>query len=119
MTPRLLADEAADVLDPFDEVTVGSFARTIERDGDYLADTTGVRGHHDHAIGERDRFLDVVGDEQYRFLGLGLHVEEFAVEHLAGPGVDAAEGFVHEQEFGVDGERTGDGDPLFHTAREL
>ena len=78
-----------------------------------------TRRHHHHALGEIDRLLHVMGDENH-CLGRGApDAQQLALHERAGLRVERAEGLVHQQNAGVDGERARDGGALLHAARQL
>ena len=60
-----------------------------------------------------------MGDEDDGASGLAPNSFELFVQQVAGDGVEGGERFVHEQHLAVLRERTGQGDPLPHTAGEL
>src|SRR5690606_21700028 len=70
-------------------------------------------------VGDVDRFLDAVGDEDHGLL-LDLEQRQQVFLELA-PGllVDRGERLVHQQDVGVHGERPGEPDPLAHAAGQL
>ena len=51
-------------------------------------------------VGEPDRLVDVVGDEDDRLAGRLVDARHLALQGLAGDGVERAEGLVHEQDAG-------------------
>ena len=71
------------------------------------------------AVGELDRLVDVVGDEDDRLAHPALQVEQLVLQ--AGPHdrVDGAVGLVHQQDRRVGGQRPGHADPLLLPAGEL
>src|SRR6266511_1072209 len=66
------------------------------RDGDRVAglDPPGPRGEHDHLVGKRDGFLEVVGDEEHRIPRLGPQVEQLVLHQVARLDVERAERLV-------------------------
>ena len=90
-----------------------------KRDVDDGLDAAGPRRHHRHAVGEIDRLLHVVGDEDH---GLGRALpdaEQLGLHQAARLGVERAERLVHQQDLRVDGERARDRGALLHAAGEL
>ena len=73
----------------------------------------------DDAVAERDRLVEVVGDEEHRLLLLGPEREQLVLHQLAGLDVERRERLVHEQDVGVEDERLRQADALSHAAREL
>src|SRR5690348_6499285 len=59
-------------------------------------------GRHDHhAVGERDRLFQIMGDEQHRLAILVPEIEQKAAHHLPGLCIERAERLVHQQNLGV------------------
>ena len=86
---------------------------------DHLQDAAGPRRHDDDPGAEIDGLGDRVGDEDDGLAGAAPEPVELVVEMIAGDLVEGAEGLVHEQEGGVEGERAGNRHPLLHAAGEL
>jgi hypothetical protein len=59
----------------------------------------------DDAVGELQRLIDVVGDEEHGSGLGGMHVEEQVLHLQSGEGVERAERLVEEEHAGVPGER--------------
>jgi hypothetical protein len=88
-------------------------------DGDGLADAGG-RGRQDQdAVGQVDRLVDVVGDQQDREAGAVPHLEQQVLQVGPGLSVHRRERLVQQQDLGLVGEGAGDGCPLLHPARQL
>ena len=80
-------------------------------DVDDLLDPPGPGGHDRHAIGEKDRFLQIVGNEEN---GLALEVvelEEMLLHDALRQGVKRPERLVEQQHFGIAHEGAHDLDP--------
>ena len=60
-----------------------------------------------------------MGDEADRLIGAVPELQELFVEMVADDFIERAEGLVHQEEIGVEGERPGDRSALLHAAREL
>ena len=75
--------------------------------------------HHHHAVGEQDRFVDVVGDADGRDLGARPDLHQHVLQLPAGEAVEHAEGLVEQQQLGREGEGAGDADALLHAVGEL
>jgi hypothetical protein len=86
-----------------------------------FADRTGLRPgrEHHHAIGQRDRFLEVMRDEGNRFAVRRPELEELVLHELARLHIERRERLVHEKDLGIENERLGEGDALFHAPGEL
>ena len=76
-------------------------------------------GQDDDPVGEIDRLVDVVRDEEDRDPELVAHLEHQVLEVAARLRVDGRERLVHEQDRGLVRERARDRDALLHAAREL
>ena len=74
---------------------------------------------HDHdAVGQRDRLLQIVGDEQHR-LAVGVPQFQQQIAHdLPGLGVERAERLVHQQDFRVADQHLRQADALALAARQ-
>jgi hypothetical protein len=66
-----------------------------------------ARRHHDHAVRERDRLLEVVGHEHHGLAVRRPQVEEQVAHDLAGLRVEGPEGLVHEQDLGIPDQHLG------------
>src|SRR5216683_3395183 len=58
----------------------------------------GAGGDHHHAVGERDRLLEIVGDEEHGLPALLPEVEKLVLHDLPRLHVEGAEGLVHQQD---------------------
>ena len=99
------------------ERRVGLRAATVEVDPRVVAYDAVVE--HDDPVGQDDRLVDVVGDEQD---GRLVHLAELAQQRVhpdPGQRVEGAERLVGEQELGVADERAGQRRALLLTAGEL
>src|SRR5260221_6478669 len=96
-----------------------AIARLVERVVDDLGDARVRAGRHQHdAVGEQDRFVDVVGDHEHRLVGRGADLQQLVLDHAARQRVERTERLVEEQHLRLDGESTGDADALLHAAPE-
>src|SRR5882672_682636 len=94
-------------------------ARPRELDRDAFFDAPGARGHDAHGIGEEQRLLDVVGDEEHGLVVALPHIEKQLLHQGARLRVQAPEGLVHEEQLGLHREHARDADALLHAAGEL
>jgi len=75
---------------------------------------------HDHdLVGDFERLLLVVGDEDGGEVHFLVELAQPAAQVLAHAGIECAEGFVEQQDFGFDGEGTGECHALALAAGEL
>ena len=75
--------------------------------------------HHADPVGEDDRLVDVVGDEQDRLAGRAADAHQLALHVGAGVGVERRERLVHQQHLRLVGQHAGDLDALLHAAGQL
>ena len=79
----------------------------------------GTRRHHADAVGQQDRLVDVVGDEQHGGAERLPDVEQELLHGEPGLRVERAERLVHQQRARVHDQDAGDADALAHAARQL
>src|SRR6478672_3837843 len=121
---HFLAQHRPDRLVQLDEARrrahLGDVARSRQVDRE-LADRMRRRagGKADDAVAERDRLVEVVGDEEHRLLLLGPEREQLVFHQLARLDVERRERLVHQQDVGIEDERLRQADALSHAAREL
>ena len=77
------------------------------------------RRHDHHAVGQRDRLLQVVGDEQHGLAVAGPQLEQQVAHDLARLGIERPERLVHQQDLGVADQHLGEAHALPLPAREL
>jgi len=94
-------------------------ARSGKIDIDDFLDSGGTIAHDEDAIGELDGFLDIVRDEEDRFLFALPNAHEIGAHFQAGEKVERAERFVHIDDLRIGGERASDLDALTHSAGKL
>src|SRR5262249_23294972 len=98
---------------------IAAHARAGDRRLDDGADPPGGGVEHEDAVGEDERLVDAVGDEDHRRAGPRPYREKVLLQLLARLGVERAEGLVHEDENGLAHERARDADPLLHAAGQF
>src|SRR5580704_15726748 len=76
-------------------------------------------GEYDHAAAEGKRLLRVVGHEEHGDSGVAPELADQALHVFARAGIESAEGFVHEQDAWLGGQRLRDGHALLHPSGEL
>jgi hypothetical protein len=69
-------------------------ARARQLDRNLREDAAGRRTHHQHAVGEHDRFVDVVSHDDERGLSVGPQIEQVILQ------VDAREGIKRRERLG-------------------
>src|SRR5438876_1120682 len=119
---NIVFDQPPDAVDVADE-----FGRALHRQGarprqlhlDDLADAARPAAEHHHAVGEINRLVDLVGDEEHRLLAARPDARELGLHDLARLRVERRERLVHQQHLGIDGQGPGEVYPLPHAAREL
>ena len=77
-----------------------------------------ARRHHDDAVGEQQRLLDVVRDEHDRATVARPHLLQPLLHRAAGDRVERAERLVEQQHGPRDEERAQQRDPLPHASRQ-
>ena len=94
-------------------------ARARQVDRDLAHDPAGPRRDHHHLVGELDRLLDAVGDQEHGLAGLQPEALEVGAQLLAGHGVERTQGLVHQDQGRVVDQGAAEGGALLHAAREL
>ena len=79
----------------------------------------GPAAHHQHAVGQGDRLLQIVGDQQRGLAGALERLRQLALQHHAGLRVDRRERLVEQQHGRIDRERARQRHALPHAAGEL
>ena len=98
---------------------LGELARMRQVDVERRLDRRRARRQHQDAIGQVDRFLDVVGDQQHRVALLVEDAPQLDPHPQAHQRVERRERLVHVQDLGLDHEGAGELDALEHAARQL
>ena len=75
--------------------------------------------HDRDPAADPDRLVQIVGDEHRGLVELRGERHELLLELATDQGVEGGERLVHQQYFGIGGERPGEPHPLLHPAREL
>ena len=84
--------------------------------GDVGHHVPGARAEHDYALTEVNRFLDGMRDQHLSMAAPLPQLEQRLLQRLSQQRIDGRERLVHEQQIGVHRERTGEREPLAHTA---
>ena len=82
-------------------------------------DDTRPSGHHHHAVGKVNSFVDGVSHKQDGGICLLPDPEQLRLQEFPCLGIEGGERLVHEKHFRIAGQRPRDGYPLLHAAREL
>lgn len=82
-------------------------------------DAPGARTQQGHTVGNVDRLLDTVGDENDGLLFDFEQNDQVFLELAAGLLIHRRKRFVHQQDVGVYGQRPGQADPLAHPAGQF
>ena len=83
-------------------------SRTLEIDVQDLLDATGPCRHDQHAVGEEERLLQVVGDEEHGLAHAVVGLQQELLRDAFREGIHRAERLVEEQHLGIVDERAGD-----------
>jgi hypothetical protein len=75
--------------------------------------------HDRYTAPELHRLVEVVGDEDRRFLHSAGQVEKLILEVAADQRVKRTEGLIHQQDIGISGQGAGKPDPLLHPAGQF
>src|SRR4051812_7795590 len=107
------------LLAQFDDLRVRALARARQPDLDLGDHAAGPRREQHDPVGQQDRLLHVVGDEQHGPRLARQRTCEPALELRAGERVEGAEGLVEAQHRPAREQRAQERDALAHAAREL
>ena len=118
---RLVAHQVPELVDLVDEALGLEHAGIVlvELGVDDGLDAAGPRRHHRDAVGEIDRLLHVVGDEDHGLRRALPDAEQLRLHQVPGLRVERAERLVHQQDARIEGERAGERGALLHAAGEL
>src|SRR5256714_5106580 len=101
------------------EADLGYVARPREIDAIDTLHGPWPRGDDDHAIGERDRLLEIMRNEDHGRAGRRPELQELVFHQRAGLDVERADRLVHEQEARLVDERLRERGTFAHAAGEL
>src|SRR5260221_8134283 len=111
-----------DLIDDLTEARAAPVARTHQRHRDLGTDDAGIAAENGDAVGDLDRLLDIVRDEEDalgRDTAAHPEVHEVAAQGLGGQHVQRRERLVKQQDVGIDHQGAGKADALPHAARQL
>src|SRR6267143_5241905 len=117
-----LREDAVDRIDQLEEVGAFAVARMRNVNFEVRVNMRGVAAEYDDAVGEDDRFFNIVSHDENRARGNFVtepELEELAAKSLRGEDVQRGERLVHEEHFGLDDECARDTDTLLHAAGEF
>jgi len=89
-------------------------ARPWQRDRHLFADAPWTVRHDQDAIGEEERFIDVMGDEDHGGADAGPDIEQELLHHLARLRIEGSERLVHQHHPRMVDEHAGDLGTLLH-----
>jgi hypothetical protein len=119
----LVAKVLPDLLVNLDEArlktNLGHVAWSWKVDRIVALDCAGAGGDHEHAVAERDGFLEVVRHEDHGRGAGRPEVEELVLHQRAGLHVERAEGLVHQEDARAVDEALRQGDAFAHATRKL
>src|ERR1700730_1388205 len=118
---RLDAYEVPDLVDLVDEGLGLETMRValVEARVDDRLDAARARRHHRYPVGEIDRLLHVVSDEDHGLRRALPDGDQLGLHEAAGLRVERAERLVHQQNLWIYRERAGERGALLHPARKL
>ncbi|EGE60664.1 hypothetical protein RHECNPAF_1360040 [Rhizobium etli CNPAF512] len=102
-----------------DEFRCAAVARTRQIDVDQARLAFLLARQDQDPVGEIDRLLEIVGDENGRHILVAPDPGEFLLHADLGHRIERAERFVEQQDFRLHGKRPGDADALCHAAGQL
>ena len=114
-----LSHDFVNVVDDFDEACRFAITRVREPDVEIGAYARGISAQHHDAVGEDDGLFNIVSHDED---GIGRHLlvepelEQFAAQAFGGKDIESGKWFVHEEDFGLDDQGTGETDALLHSA---
>ncbi len=76
----------------------------------------GLGRHHQNAIRQRYRFLQIMGDEKGGFPPLGQHAGKIPLQHEFRHGIEGGEGLIQQQHVRIMRQRARHRRPLTHAA---
>ena len=88
-------------------------------DGHVALDGAGTVGHDDGAVGQVDRFLDRVRDEDDGGAEDFPDFQQFILQVAPRQGIQRAERFIHQHDGRIEGQHAGDGHALAHAAGQV
>src|SRR5579884_1009922 len=118
---RFLAHQVPDLVHLLDEESFleDVLRLLVEFRVDDGLDAPRPRRHHRHAVGEIDGLLHAVGDEDHGLRRALEDAHELRLHEPARLRIERAEGFVHQQDRRIEGERARNRGALLHAAGKL
>src|ERR1700758_4392110 len=118
-----LAQVVPDIARNFDEARIVANlrrdTRTRQVDLIDLLERRRARGQHEHAVGERNRFFEVVRDEHHRARIRRPQLQQLVLHQRASLHVERGERLIHQQDFRLVDESLRERHTLSHAARQL
>ena len=111
------------IADPVElRIVMNGQTRAIARQG--IANDLGdararAVAHQQDAVGQQDRFVDIVGDHEHRLIRGRTNPHQLVLDHAAGERIERTEGLIEQQHLRLDREGARDADPLLHAAGQL
>src|SRR5438477_1239918 len=119
LIPKVVPDLLIDPRELRLETDLGDVARARQIDAVDALHRPRPRRDHDDTIGERDRLLKVMGDEDNRSACGGPQLQKLVFHQRPRLDVERAERLVHEENAWLVDERLRERGPLAHAAGEL
>ena len=111
------------IADPVElRIVMDGQTRTIARQG--IANDLGdararAIAHQQDAVGQQDRFVDIVGDHEHGLIRGRADSHQLVLDHAASERIEGTEGLIEQQHLRFDRKGARDADPLLHAARQL
>ena len=82
-------------------------------------DPSGMRGENQNTVAKAGRLADIVRDKNDRLSSCAPNLLQFFMQNVACLGVQRREGFVHQEDFGINGQCACQRDALLHSSGEF
>ena len=94
-------------------------ARSRVVDFELSLDPSGVCRENQHTVAKAGSLADIVRDKNDRLPSCCPYLLQFFVQDVARLSVQRREGFVHQQNFRINGQSAGQRNPLLHSSGEF
>src|SRR2546426_11478175 len=101
----------------FGQLDAIEIARARKLDDELFLNAPGMWREKNDTVAQTNRFTNIVGNEDDRFIARFPDALEVSVKLFAGKRIKGRKRFVHEKHAGIRSQRTGQRNPLFHSSR--